>query len=192
VLALRERETPRTVRLRRRARKRKRRELRARDRRSARLAELHHIDALLADAGAVIDRGWIQHGWFAYDDVSGVRHTVAAYTVRTGNLESVAATCLVGAIVHAAGGPSTARSQLVQRTLDLTWHTLYRRDDEGIRWSSPPSERAGHVQDLARWNDRPGRQPQDVSALLDRARRRARAEQDQARGDVEFGAVDAP
>ena len=34
--------------------------------------------------------------------------------------------CLVGAVVHAAGGPEVATGQLAQRALDLIWHALYR------------------------------------------------------------------
>jgi hypothetical protein len=184
VLQLREREQLRTGRGRRRERRRERRELRERDRRSAKLAELHHIDALLGQASGVIDHGWMQHGWFAYTDAAGVSHTVTAcspYAVRTISHEQVIATCLVGAIVHAAGGPSTARSQLVQRTLDLTWHALFREDHEAIRWCPSPVERAGHVSDLAHWNDHPARVSGDVTSLLRRARVLAYAEQERTR-----------
>src|SRR3954453_11384289 len=106
-----------------RDRKSLRRELREQDRVSAKLAELHAIDELLADASHVIERGWLQHGWFAYDDPSGTSHTVTSYTrrvERTVGLDQVTSTCLVGGIVHAAGGASMARSQLVQRTIDVT------------------------------------------------------------------------
>jgi hypothetical protein len=170
VLQLRDREAVRTGRAKRRERSRLRRELRDRDRCSAKLAELHNIDELLAEAAEMIDRGWIQDGWFAYDDATGIRHTVTAYAGSTVSGEHVAATCLVGAIVHAGGGPSMARSQPVQRTLDLTWHALYRGDQEPIRWCPSPGERAGHVQDLAHWNDSHCRGSDDVTSLLDRAR----------------------
>ena len=181
MLLLREQKVVRTGPTSRRQRRRLRRELRDRDRRSVKLAELHHIDALLAQAVEVIDRGWMQHGWFAYVDSGGARHTVAActpYAVRKVSRDQVTATCLVGAIVHAAGGPSAARSQLVQRTLDLTWHALYRGDREAIRWCRSPIERAGHVQDLAHWNDHVGRDSGDVTSLLVRARGLAVAERE--------------
>jgi hypothetical protein len=159
-------------------RRRRRRALREQDRRSAKLAELRQIDALLLDAETVIERGWIQHAWFAYDDPSGTRHAVTTYSGRGLPVDRVAATCLVGAIVHAAGGPGLARSQLVQRTIDLTWHALYRNEHDAVRLSCPQVERAGHVFDLARWNDRPGRDAHDVTVLLDRARAIAQAERD--------------
>jgi hypothetical protein len=167
----------------RRDRKRLRRALRDQDRLSAKLAELSRIDALLADAAHVVEQGWMQHGWFAYVDPSGVRHTVTGCTPRiTRRLspEQVVSTCLVGAIVHAGGGPSEARSQLVQRTIDVAWHTSFRGAHEPIRWCPSPPERAGHVMDLVRWNDRQGRTSHQVAALLRRARALARAEAERA------------
>ena len=133
------------------------------------------------EASTVIERGWIQHAWFAYDDAAGRRRVVTAYSKRSSSVGPVAATCLVGAVVHAAGGPSTARSQLVQRTIDLTWHALFRGQHEQIRWCPSPLERAGHVQDLAHWNDDPARRSQEVTSLLGEARRLARAEEERTR-----------
>jgi hypothetical protein len=42
----------------------------------------------------------------------------------------VVGACLVGAIIHAGGGLPQLRTQVVQRAMDLTWHTLFktRRD----------------------------------------------------------------
>jgi len=174
-----ERETYRTERLSRRDRTRLRRELRDRDRASAKLAELHAIDSLLADATHIIERGWLQHGWFTYDDQSGTSHTVTCYSrriERTVDLGQVTSTCLVGAIVHAAGGPSQARSQLVQRTIDVTWHAAFRGQHQQVRWSPSPPERAGHVIDLAHWNDQPERTATETLSLLGRARGLAAAE----------------
>lgn len=160
-------------------RKRLRRELREQDRISAKLAELHAVDSLLADASHIIERGWLQHGWFSYVDPSGASHTVTTYTRRTErtvDLRQVTSTCLVGGIVHAAGGPSQARSQLVQRSIDVTWHAAFRGQHQLVRWCPSPPERAGHVIDLAHWNDHPDRTAGETVALLDRARGLARAE----------------
>ena len=179
MLVVSERETVRAGGQTRRERRRVRRSLREQDRTSARLAELHAIDSLLGEATRVIEHGWLQHGWFAYDDPAGESHTVTSYTrriERTVALDQVTSTCLVGGIVHAAGGPSQARSQLVQRTIDLTWHAAFRGQHQQVRWCPSPPERAGHVIDLAHWNDRPGRTAGDTVALLDRARSLARAE----------------
>jgi hypothetical protein len=163
----------------RRDRKSIRRELRDQDRVSAKLAELHAIDSLLADATHIIERGWLQHGWFTYVDPLGASHTVTSYTrhtERTVAPEQVTGTCLVGGIVHAAGGPSQSRSQLVQRSIDLTWHAAFRGQHQPVRWCPSPPERAGHVIDLAHWNDQRERTAPDAIALLDRARGLARTE----------------
>jgi hypothetical protein len=96
-------------------------------------------------------------------------------------LDQVTSTCLVGGIVHAAGGASMARSQLVQRTIDVTWHAAFRGQHQMVRWCPSPPERAGHVIDLAHWNDQADRTAQDTVALLDRARGLARAEADLTR-----------
>jgi hypothetical protein len=153
--------------------------LRDQDRLSAKLAELHRIDGLLAQAAHFIEKGWMQHGWFAYVHPSGERRVVigcSPRTTRSLSPEQVISACLVGAIVQAGGGPSEARSQLVQRSIDLTWHASFRGLQEPVRWSPSPVERAGHVMDLVRWNDRPGRTSGEVAALLDRARCVAAAE----------------
>lgn len=179
-----ERLVPQTSRQDRRERRRLRRQLREQDRRSAKLAELYRIEALLAEAAHVVERGWMQHGWFAYRDPAGVRVVVTGCTPRIARKvapEQVIATCLVGAIVHAGGGPSEAGSQLVQRSIDLAWHASYRGASERIRWCPSPGERAGHVMDLVRWNDRQGRTSHDVTALLGRARDLARAEVERTR-----------
>jgi hypothetical protein len=86
--------------------------------------------------------------------------------------------CLVGSVIHAAGGPSTVHSQLVQRTLDLTWHALYEDAHEPVRWCPAPPIRVAHVRDLTRWNDHPRRTSEQVVALLHQAQRTARAQSD--------------
>lgn len=168
----------------RRSRRQLRRELRERDRLSAKLAELYRVGALLREAIRVVERGWMQNGWFAYVDPSGARVVVVGCTPRIARKlspEQVTETCLVGAIVHAGGGLSEAGSQLVQRSIDLTWHASYRGARESIRWSPSSVERAGHVMDLVRWNDRPGRTAREVTALLGRAGDLAGAEAERIR-----------
>jgi hypothetical protein len=164
-------------------RKRLRRALRDQDRLSARLAELHCIEALLAEATEWVGRGWMQHGWFAYVDESGTRRVVTGSASQARSSvppEQIVGTCLVGAIVQAGGGPTMAHSQLVQRTIDLTWHASYRAGNEPVRWCPPPSERAGHVIDLVHWNDVAGRELSEVVALLDHTRSLAQGEAQRA------------
>ncbi len=136
---------------------------------AARLAELHAIDDLLSDATAVIAGGWVQHAWFAVATPLGER-LLTAHQVTLVDVYPVTGACLAGSIVLAAGGPDHASTQLVRRTLDLTWHAL--RDDPeppAVLCPSPPV-RSMRLLDLTRWNDAPGRTRTDVTDLLASAR----------------------
>jgi hypothetical protein len=167
---------PQARRLSRRARWSERRRRTRHDLTAARLAELHCIRLLLEDAVAVVGSGWVQHAWFAVTDDRGRQRSVTAHNLQLATGSPVAAACLVGSIVHAAGGPGTARSQLVQRTLDLTWHALYQNEQQPVRWSPSPPVRAAQVRDLTRWNDASGRTAEQVAALLRTAIRTANAQ----------------
>jgi hypothetical protein len=142
---------------------RQRHRLAAEDRRSARLAELHHIRAVLGDAEGVIRAGWTQKTLYACVDDRDRRHPVDP---RDGAFDEA---CLVGAVMHAAGGPEAAFGQLAQRTLDVVWHALYRGPDLPVGGCPPPGVRASRILDLARWNDRRGRTRPEVLALLSAA-----------------------
>jgi hypothetical protein len=132
---------------------------------AARLAELHAIGGLLSEAAAVIGTGWVQNAWFAVATPGGER-LLTAHQVRQVYVYPVTGACLAGSIVLAAGGPDQARTQLVQRTLDLTWHAL--RDDlepPTVLCPSPPV-RTMRLLDLTRWNDSRERTRTDVTDLL--------------------------
>jgi hypothetical protein len=132
---------------------------------AARLAELHAIGDLLSAAAPVVGSGWVQHAWFAVATPRGER-LLAAHQVKQVYVYPVTGACLAGAIVIAAGGPDQAATQLVQRTLDLTWHAL--RDDPEpttVLCPSPPV-RTMRLLDLTRWNDASGRTRTDVTDVL--------------------------
>lgn len=161
--------TPAQVAPRRRTRSeagRVRRRLSEQDVIAARLAELHHIQVVLAEAADVVGTGWVQHGWFASHDEQGHRHVATAYDLHRTLDRPVVGACLVGAVVLAGGGPRAVHTQLVQRTLDLTWHTLAEDAHQPVHWCPSPPDRAAHVRDLTRWNDQPGRVSDDVTTLL--------------------------
>lgn len=139
---------------------RERRRLSEADRRGARLAELHHIAALTADAAMAVQRGWSASSWYG----------------------PAGQACLVGAIVRAAGGPRTVRSQLVRRTIDLTWHTLRRDGVAPADYCPAPIILQARIRDLTRWNDTPGRTAAEVVALLAATRTVAVAEAGRLRG----------
>jgi len=128
---------------------------------------------LLEQAAVVVSAGWVQNAWFSVVDSRGGVVNLTAYDVDRATEDPVSGACLVGGIVHAAGGPRAVRSQLVQRTLDLTWHVLREDESSPVRWCPAPPVRAAHARDLTRWNDHPRRTLQDVRALLDHAARTA-------------------
>lgn len=150
-----------------------RRRLARQDRIAARLAELHHLELLLSEAATVVSTGWVQHGWFAVaDELHGTR-ILSAHDLQALESRPVVGACLVGAVVHAAGGPPSVHSQLVQRALDLTWHTLHEDARRPVHWCPAPPVRAAHVRDLTRWNDHPKRTADQVTALLEDTARSA-------------------
>jgi len=149
----------------RRERRAERRRLAHLDALSARLAELHAIRALLEQTGEVVNTGWVQGAWFTVASASGDR-AVMAYDVSLAIERPVTGACVVGAVVQAAGGPATVRSQLVQRTLDLTWHALREDPSRPVHWCPGPRMRVMQVLELTHWNDAPERTKEDVVDLL--------------------------
>jgi len=133
---------------------------------TARLLELREITELVARAGAVIEGGWVQYGWYRYRDGQ------PSGTVDSGSHE-IAGACLVGALVHAGGGRRAFTSQPVQRALDLTWSTLYGMAGDSLAWCPPPAVRFSHLRDLTRWNDAPARTKGEVLDLLTATRAEA-------------------
>jgi hypothetical protein len=165
---------------------RQRRRLQAQDRRSARLAELHYVEVVAYDAERIVLAGWTQHTWYTTVDRPAIQRAsdpqLEPQFPAIGCAAPFDRACLVGAIVHAAGGPDAVRSQLTQRTLRLTWHTLFRPARQLVAWCSPPDIRAAEVRDLTRWNDTPARRVSDVVDLLRATRAAAIAEQVRERG----------
>ncbi|QWZ08723.1 hypothetical protein KRR39_02375 [Nocardioides panacis] len=166
----------------RRARRAERRRLQRQDALSGRLAELQTIDTLLEQAVQVVEAGWVQGAWFTVATAGGSR-AVTTYDLSAVVSQPVTGACLVGAVVHAAGGPVEVRSQLVQRTLDLVWHAL--REDPGrpVRWCPGPCTRTMHVLEMTFWNDSPGRTQGEVVDLLRAARQTADVQRDLCRSE---------
>lgn len=146
-------------------RRRQRRRLVGQDQLSAHIAELMQIRELVGAAREVVAAGWVQDAWYVRPDEQGRDHSIAHLRGNLGGGPVVRA-CLVGAILHANGGVATADTQVVQRTFDLAWHTLYRSEREPVRWCPAPPIRAQQLHDLVTWNDRPERTGADVEALL--------------------------
>lgn len=152
------------------------RQLRLRDQISARLAELDQIACILNDAAELVHLGWLQDSWFAYRDDAGRIRPVNAYNAKQMVGHPVVGACLVGAIIHAGGGLPQLRTQVVQRAMDLTWHTLFKTPQRLVRRIPAPDMRVHHVQDLTRWNDYPHRTADQAEELLRRSATAARSE----------------
>jgi hypothetical protein len=129
------------------ARRGQSRQLRLRDQISARLAELDQIACILNDAADLVRVGWLQDSWFAYRDHTGRIRPVNASNAKQMTGHPIVGACLVGAIVQAGGGLPQVRTQLVQRALDLTWHTLFKTPSELVHRTPAPEMRRHHVQD---------------------------------------------
>lgn len=156
-------------------RREQRRRLKQHDVLSSRLAELHAIQALLERAAEVVGAGWVQGAWFTVATAGGTR-AITAYELPLVAHRPVTGACLVGSVVQAAGGPATVRSQLVQRTLDLVWHTLREDPERPVRWCPGPGMRMLGVVELTSWNDAPGRTQGEVVDLLLAGRRTVEAQ----------------
>lgn len=167
-----------------RARRRERARLARLDRRGAHLAELHHIALLTRRAVALVESGWVQHAWFAVEDGRGRRHALTAHGAALLADHPVVGGCLVGALVQAAGGLDAVPTQLLQRALDLTWHTLAGDERAPVRWAPAPAERARHLRDLTRWNDQPARTRGEVTGLLRAVERAAARESGRVRASA--------
>ncbi len=167
----------------RRERRAERHRLERADTLTARLAELHTMRSLLDRAAEVVSGGWVQDAWFAVSTRNGTR-VVAAHDVRRATRHPVVGACLVGGIVEAGGGPRAVRSQLVRRTLDLTWHTLYENPQAPVRWCPGPDVRLLRLLDLTRWNDTTGRTQGEVVDLLHSAQLTADLQRDLCRGEL--------
>jgi hypothetical protein len=166
----------------RRERRAERRRLKRYDVLSAQLAELFTIRALLEQAADIVSHGWVQGAWFTVASPEGGR-AVMTFDLRRARTHPVTGACLVGSVVHAAGGPGTERSQRVQRTLDLTWHALRDDPDRPVRWCPGPDVRMMQVLDLTHWNDAPGRTQAEVVDLLVSAQRTTTVQADLCRAE---------
>ena len=175
----------------RRERRAERRRLKHLDALSAQLAELHAIRALLAEAVDVVSTGWVQGAWFSVATPTGTR-SVTAYDLRLLVDRPIVGACLVGSVVEAAGGPATVRSQLVQRTLDLVWHSLREDPQRPVRWCPGPHMRVMTVLELTHWNDAPGRTQDEVVELLRAAGQTADTQRELCRAEQDRLAVPVP
>jgi hypothetical protein len=122
---------------------------------------------VLATARALIERGWLHHGW-CEDGPTGWWDRLRQGPPAPDQVERA---CLVAAIAVAAhgGGPFLRVERDARPWIDAVWRAL--REPERTRALSPAGL-AGRIRDLTAWNDAPGRTRGEVLGLLGVAQRR--------------------
>ena len=133
----------------------------AEEARRGRLQRLGEVCAVLDDARAIVERGWVQGRWVAQE-----RHDIPARA------------CVVGAVVQATRqrqpGATVFQAGLAIDVLWDAWQETRGVAGPGVAgWAAPDELRAARVRDLARWNDETGRTHTEVLNLFDLATSRA-------------------
>jgi hypothetical protein len=140
-------------------------------RRSAAAASAERTLAVLVGARAVLERGWVQGGWYVLEAPDGRRRFVVAGSLTRRSFGEIVQSCLVGAVVEAARWHTSERGA-AGPAIDTLWQELGE-----LSSSRPPIDprtpipvlRSRQVGDLTTWNDRRGRSRDEVLALLDAA-----------------------
>jgi hypothetical protein len=127
--------------------------------------------AVLVGARALIERGWVQGGWYVLEAPDGRRRFVGAGSLTRRSFGEIVQSCLVGAVVESARWHTSERGA-AGPAIDTLWHQLGE-----LAGGPPPVDprtpipvlRSRQVGDLTTWNDRRGRSREDVLRLLDAA-----------------------
>src|SRR3954452_17664068 len=125
--------------------------------------------AVLVGARALIERGWVQGGWYVLQAPDGRRRFVGAGSLTRRGYGEIVGACLVGAIAESARRHS-ADAGTAGPAIDALWHEL--GELQGVTvpadpWTPTPVLRNRQVSDLTRWNDHAGRTREEVLRLLD-------------------------
>ena len=139
------------------------------------LAQLNGQLAVLAEARAELEAGWVQGGWWTVSSSDGSPRLVTGYPAAGGRPGHVDGVCLVGALVRAGSRLPDARSD-VGRAVDAVYDALWAsRGQPGASLPGeltpvpPPEVRLARVRTLTQWNDRAERTGAEVLAVVDRA-----------------------
>ena len=125
--------------------------------------------AVLVGAKALIERGWMQGGWYVLEASDGSRRLVGAGSLIRRSYGTVVQACLVGAVAEAATRHSPEPA-FAGPALDALWAALLTVEGGQLdpdRRVPSPEARGVEVRELTRWNDHPDRTREDVLKLLD-------------------------
>jgi hypothetical protein len=134
--------------------------------------------AILGGAKALVERGWLQGGWYVLEAPGGQRRFVGPGSLTPRSYGAVVRACLVGAVVEAGRWHSPERGT-AGSAIDALWRTLMETEGGRLvpdRLVPSPVVRSFQVRDLTRWNDHWNRTQEDVLRLLDVTIRRIMAE----------------
>ena len=135
------------------------------------LVALDRARLVLESARGVVERGWLQHGWYLAPTPprSLGSRLRAPHSPTVAEIEPA---CLVAAISVAAhrGGSRPDPIADAGPVIDIVWDALQDRPGPGVAGRAAPQQvRVERMRDLVRWNDTAGRTRHDVLHLLDRA-----------------------
>lgn len=126
--------------------------------------------AILETARTVLERGWLQDGWYRTTP-RPLRHRLFGPTPGPDGIE---AACLVAAVAVAghSGGAFTHVDRDSGPAVDRVWEAL--QETRHGEFATPegavaPIVRRARMRELVRWNDAPGRTHDEVVGLIDRA-----------------------
>lgn len=126
--------------------------------------------AILETARTVLERGWLQDGWYRTTP-RPLRNRLFGPTPGPDGIE---AACLVAAVAVAghSGGAFTHVDRDSGPAVDRVWEAL--QESRHGEFATPPGAvapivRRARMRDLVRWNDAPGRTHGEVLGLVDRA-----------------------
>jgi hypothetical protein len=132
------------------------------------LAQLNAQLALLEEARAELETGWVQGGWWSVTSADGDRRLVTGDA--GGSPAHVDGACLVGALARAGSFSDVGRA--VDAVYDALWASRGQpgasRDGE-LPPVPSPEVRQARVRMLTQWNDQAERTQEEVLAMVDRA-----------------------
>jgi hypothetical protein len=146
-----------------------------RDAELERLRQLEGARAVLERARTLIAQGWVQDAFYVVRGRNGESRPVSPFGLLLLTRTDVVGACLVGAVAHASGSVDRRdRRGHAALAVDTLWHTLtedpsYERVPTAPYDAVHPAARAARVRELARWNDEPVRNRDEVLGLVDRA-----------------------
>lgn len=131
------------------------------------------VRVVLEAARAVVERGWLQHGWYR----TAPRSWRSKLFGPIPTPETLDAACLVAAVAVAghSGGALTQIDRDSGPALDLLWESLQDQHGRPVTGDGAvaPIVRRARMRELVRWNDAEGRTRDDVLGLIDRAASRS-------------------